>query len=118
MASVFKTADTLRTEYSEVSYTQITGKNASSAIRAAALRMNSKMFSIVNNLNVEVEVMVVNPEDPNQTKLTFTRIGAGQFFALDAISGGMLEFPAATKIYLHVNGDTATTGKVRLFFWA
>jgi hypothetical protein len=118
MASVFKTADTLRTEYTEITFTQITGKNATTAIRGAALRMNSKMFSIINNLDAELEVMVVNPDDPNQTKLTFMRIGPGQYFALDAISGGMLEFPSATKIYLHVNGATATSGKVRLFFWA
>jgi len=118
MASVFKTADTLRTEYNEITFTQITGKNATTAVRAFSLRMNSKMFSIINNLDVEIEIMVVNPEDPNQTKLTFTRLGPSQFFALDAISGGMLEFPAMTKIYVHTNGAAATSGKIRLFFWA
>jgi hypothetical protein len=118
MASVFKTADTLRTDYTEITYSQITGKNASTSIRGTSLRMNSKMFSIINNLDAELEIMVVNPEDPNQTKLTFTRIGPGQYFALDAISGGMLEFPAATQIYLHTSGATATSGKVRMFFWA
>ncbi len=118
MASVFKTADTLRTEYTEITYSQITGKNATTAIYGTCLRMNSKMFSIINNLDAELEVMVVNPEDVNMTKLTFTRIGPGQYFALDAISGGMLEFPAKTVIYLHTNGAAATSGKVRMFFWA
>jgi predicted ester cyclase len=118
MASVFKTADTLRTEYTEITYSQVSGKNASTAIRGTCLRMNSKMFSIINNLDAELEIMVVNPEDPNATKLTFTRIGPSQFFALDAISGGMLEFPAATQIYLHTNGVAATSGKIRMFFWA
>jgi predicted ester cyclase len=118
MASVFKTADTLRTEYTEITYSQITGTDATTAVYGTCLRMNSKMFSIVNNVDAELEVMIVNPEDVNQKKLTFTRLGTGQFFALDAISGGMLEFPAKTVIYLHVNGAAATTGKVRMFFWA
>lgn len=118
MASVFKTADTLRTEYTEISYSQVTGKNATTAVRGTCLRMNSKMFSIINNLDVEIEIMVVNPDDVNQTRLTFTRIGPNQFFALDAISGGMLEFPAKTLIYLHTNGVTSAAGKIRMFFWA
>jgi hypothetical protein len=117
MSSVFATLDTLRTQYKEIVYTDLTLSNVNTQKLLIITANSSKMLSITNDTNVEVVLSVENSDDPNHTKIEFVKLGVGQAFTLDAVSGGMLNFPSACRFWIHVSGAAVTSGKVRFFLW-
>ncbi len=117
MSSIFHSKDTLRSQYQETLAAQITTTTASNPVSILSTRSDAVMFSIINNLDVEVWIMVVNPDDDAATKIPFIKLGSGQAFTLDAMATRMLNIPARTSLYYHVNGVTSSTGKVRTFVW-
>jgi hypothetical protein len=117
MTSIFHGKDNLRLQYSEVQFGEVSGKNSTNPISVFATKSQSRMFSIINNLNCELYIMVVNPEDPNKKKIPMINLGPNQYFTLDSLSGGMFTIPAGTWFYYHTNGVAATSGKVRTTVW-
>lgn len=117
MASIFAGPQTIRTQYVDVLAATITGKTEANAIQVFNVRNGIRMLSITNNLDVEMFIALINPEDTTQTKQFMMKIGPNQWFTIDAVQSGMLEFPAGTGFYYHTNGVAAASGKVRTFIW-
>lgn len=116
--SIFANRDTLRSEYAELAAVDISGTDETTPKRLVSTRMSSKMLSLINDTNVEVEIMIEHPEyELSDRRLLFNRLGPGQWFNIDGSSGSILKFPAKTKIYVHTRGQTATNGKFRFFVW-
>ena len=116
--SIFANRDTLRSEYTEMVAADISGTDETTAKRLVSTRMSSKMLSLINDTNVEIEIMLEHPEyEFSDKRIVFNRLGPGQWFNIEAASGSFLYFPAKTKIYIHARGQTATNGKFRFFVW-
>jgi|WetSurMetagenome_2_1015567.scaffolds.fasta_scaffold17540_8 hypothetical protein len=117
MSTVFATQDTLRTQYRDLTFVDITGSNTGTEKLLIITATSSKMFSLTNDSNAEIWVFLENSEDLNHTKIPFLKLGAGQAFTIDAVSGGLLNFPAACRFWIHSGGLAVTSGKVRAFLW-
>lgn len=117
MSTVFATEDTLRTQYRELTYVEVTLSNVGSEKLLIITATSSKMFSLTNDTNAEIIVSLENSDDKNHTKIPFVKLGPGQAFTIDAISGGLLSFPAACRFWVHTGGLAVTSGKVRAFLW-
>ena len=117
MSTVFATQDTLRTQYRDLTFGDITGSTTGSEKLLIITSTSSKMFSLTNDTNAEIFVFLENSDDPNHVKIPFLALGAGQAFTIDAISGGLLSFPAACRFWITSGGLAVTSGKVRAFLW-
>jgi hypothetical protein len=117
MSTVFATEDTLRTQYRDLTYTEVAASNTGSEKLLIITYTNSKMFSLTNDLTTEVCVFLENADDKNHTKIPFLKLGAGQAFTIDAMNGGLMSFPSACRFWVHTAGLSPTSGKVRAFLW-
>jgi hypothetical protein len=107
-----------RWKYLELTATQLTTTTDVTAPLIFGLDRDAFVFSFVNNTNAEIEIMLVNPDDPNETKCTFTRISPGFGFHSETLNaGGIFGITGGTKVYIHALGQAVTTGKFRLFIW-
>jgi hypothetical protein len=117
MSTVFKTNDTLRTQYDEIAFGELAASNVGSEVLLFITSGTSKMLSITNDTNTEIAVSLENDSDPAHTRIPFLKLGPCQAFNIDAVSGGILNFPVACRVWVHTEGLSPTSGKVRGFLW-
>ena len=98
---------------------QITGTDVASSNLFLTLKNDAKSFSMRNyNLGNAVVVMVVNPLDPDRTKVEFFRIESNESFSYSTFdSAQSFYLPAQTKIYVYATGAMAANGLLKLFAW-
>jgi hypothetical protein len=107
-----------RWQYAEATYTQLTGTVESSAICSTVIDRDAFVFSFVNNCDAEIEIMMINPDDPTQTKRLFNRIAPGFGFSSSTLNaGGIFTIPARTKIFVHSQNAAVTKGSFKMFIW-
>ena len=117
MSTVFKTKDTLRTQYDELAFGELAASNIGTEKLLFITSMNSVMLSITNDTNTEIALALENDDDENHKRIPFLKLGPCQAFTVDAVSGGLLNFPVACRIWAHTEGLSPTSGKVRGFLW-
>jgi cytochrome c oxidase assembly protein Cox11 len=107
-----------RWQYSEATNTQLSGTNAANAVCVTVMERDAFVFSFVNNSDKEIELMLINPDDPSQTKRLFNRIAPGFGFSSSTLNaGGIFTIPAATKIFVHAQGAATSGSSFKMFIW-
>jgi hypothetical protein len=90
----------------------------STAVKLVTIRDRASKFSITNETNAEIQVWLVNPEDPNKYLHPFLTVGAGQPFNIDNTISPTMFFPSGTEFHVSYNGTIANNSDmVRLFLW-
>ena len=71
-----------------------------------------------STLDVEVEIFLQNPADPNKTKWPWIKIDSNQTFSLQSQYPPQCFLPAHTWLWVKpVGPDLPTSGKLSLTYW-
>jgi len=109
----------IRSQYAERTGTELaSAANASTAVRLIVLNQSSHAFNLDNGLNVEIQLLVVNPEDTTKTKVPWLALGASKNLNLELFHLNM-QLEAGLEIWAYYPGGVAptTTLKLRMFTW-
>ena len=107
-----------RWQYAEASTTQLSGTDASTAVCITVMDRDAFVFSFVNNNDKELEIMLINPDDPNKVMRLFNRVAPGFGFSSSTLNaGGIFTIPAGTKIFVHAKGIATSGGSFKMFIW-
>jgi len=107
-----------RWQYAEATNAQLTGTTDTTAVCITVMERDAFVFSFVNNSDKEVEIMMINPDDPNKVKRLFNRVAPGFGFSSSTLNaGGIFTIPAATKIFVHAQGNATAGGSFKMFIW-
>lgn len=120
-SSIFANDRTLRSQYAERAGTELqSATSVITAIRLAKFNQNSKAFYLENNLNVDVTLMLVKPEnDPDDPtrRSEWVKIGAGKVLNFDLASVNLM-IDGGAFVYLYcASAPTNSAIKLRLFTW-
>lgn len=116
MMEIFKKSKKLRSVYKEVPYTDFTGTDEATSVRAIKLEKEARIIRFKNHTDDTIYIQLQSPEDDSD-KLDFVPIRSGASFYLDSLTGLLHFIPAKTTIYIHTDGQPLTEGHFRIFSW-
>jgi hypothetical protein len=107
-----------RFNYFDVAFGSVNMTTSATAYLLTIVDRDAFVFSFVNNTDNEMEIMLVNPDDPSGTKRLFNRVSPGFGFSSETINaGGVFTIPSGTKVYVHSQNTAVTKGSFKLFIW-
>ena len=107
-----------RFQYVEATAANLTLTDSATPYLVTVVDRDAFVFSFVNNTDKEIEIMLVNPDDPSNTKRLFNRIAPGFGFSSETLNaGGIFTIPGKTKVYTHARGVAVSSGSFKLFIW-